>query len=424
MPEDVRVIPSDRPAGTGSMPEGGTPSPGLAGIVASATLVQALAAMAVLAIPALAPAIAAGLGVPGSVVGFQISLLYLAATLGSLVGGPLVRRLGACRTSQLCMAATAVGCLTATVPTLPTLALGSLVIGAAYGLPNPSASHLLARHTPPGRRNLVFSIKQTGVPLGGIAAGLVLPPAAAAVGWQVALMLVAAAALAVAALEQPMRARLDADRDPAVPLLRLPPDGLAEVMRQPPLRWLSLAAFCFSGIQLCVMGFMVVMLVEELGIDPVTAGTVLAGVQAAGVAGRILWGLVADRLGDGLLVLAGLGAVMMAASAVVAMLSGGAPLALVIALNLLLGLTAIGWNGVFMAEIARLSPPGRIGAITGSAMFVTFMGVMVAPAVFTALHDLLGGYAAGYGLLAVLGLTGLLASAGARKAAGSQEAGS
>lgn len=92
---------------------------GLAGIVAAATLVQALASMAVLVVPALAPAIAAGLGVPGAVVGFQISLLYLAATLGSLFGGTLVRRLGACRTSQLCMVATAAGCATAAVPSMP-----------------------------------------------------------------------------------------------------------------------------------------------------------------------------------------------------------------------------------------------------------------------------------------------------------------
>lgn len=411
------MVSNDRPAGTGSVPGGDAPSPGLAGIVASATLVQALASMAVLAVPALAPAIAAGLGVPGSVVGFQISLLYLAATLGSLFGGTLVGRLGACRTSQLCMVATAAGCLTAAVPTLPTLALGSLVIGAAYGLPNPSASHLLARHTPPARRNFVFSIKQTGVPLGGMAAGLVAPPVAVAFGWQTALVLVAAAALAVAAIEQPMRARLDRDRDPAAPLLRLPPDGLAEVIRQPPLRRLSLAAFCFSGIQLCVMGFLVVLLVEELNVDPIAAGMLLACVQAAGVVGRIVWGLVADRIADGLLVLAGLGTVMLVASAAVMMLSGSASLALMVALNLLLGLTAVGWNGVFMAEVARLSPPGRIGAITGSAMFVTFMGVMVAPAVFSMLHDLLGSYAACYGLLAVLGLTGLLASAGARRAA-------
>lgn len=250
-----------------------------------------------------------------------------------------------------------------------------------------------------------------------MAAGLVAPPVAAAIGWQAALLLVAVAALAVAAVEQPMRARLEDDRDPSAPLVRLPPDGLSTVIRQAPLRRLSLTAFCFSGIQLCVMGFLVVLLVDELGVDPVTAGMVLAGVQASGVVGRILWGLVADRLGDGLKVLAGLGLAMMGASAAVAMLSAGMPLALMVVLNLLLGLTAVGWNGVFLAEVARLSPPGRIGAITGSAMCVTFMGVMVAPAAFTMLHGLLGSYAGGYGLLAALALTGVLASAGARRAA-------
>ncbi len=391
--------------------------PGLTGIVATSTLVQALASMAILTVPAVAPSVAASLGVPAAAVGFQISLLYLAATVASLFGGTLIRRYGACRTSQLCMAATALGCAIAAVPTVPTLALGSLIMGAAYGLPNPAASHLLVRHTPPAHRNLVFSIKQTGVPLGGVAAGLLAPPVTAAFGWQAALILVAVAAAAAVLVEQPMRARLDDDRDPGAPLLRLPLEGLAAVVRQAPLRRLSLAAFCFSGVQLCVMGFLVVLLVEELGVDIITAGVVLAAVQAAGVAGRMLWGLVADRAGDGLLVLAGLGLVMTGTAAAVTVLPAGAPLALVAAIALLLGLTAIGWNGVFLAEVARLSPPGAISSVTGSAMMVTFLGVMVAPTAFALLHDQLGSYRSGYGLLALLGFAGMLLTIAARRGA-------
>lgn len=391
--------------------------PSLVGIVASATLVQALASMAVLTVPAVAPEVAADLGVPAAAVGFQISLLYLAAMVASLSGGAFVQRFGACRTSQIAMLATAAGCLIAAWPSVPALALGSLVIGAAYGLPNPSASHLLARYTPAARRNLVFSIKQTGVPLGGMAAGLVAPPVATAFGWQAALAAVAAASLMAAAVEQPMRARLDADRDPAAPLLRLPVEDLKALGRSAPLRRLSLAAFCFSGVQLCLMGFLVVLLVAELGVGLITAGIVLAAVQAAGVGGRVLWGLVADRIGDGLLVLVGLAALMVAGSAAMMALSAGAPLPAVVAASLVLGVSAIGWNGVFLAEIARLSPPGRIGAVTGGAMFVTFMGVMVAPTLFALLHDALGSYTRSYGLLVALGLGGAALVAGARRGA-------
>ena len=55
-----------------------------------------------------------------------------------------------------------------TAPLLVLLAwlpIAALAIGAGYGLPNPSASMILAQHAPPHRRGLFFSIKQTGVPI-------------------------------------------------------------------------------------------------------------------------------------------------------------------------------------------------------------------------------------------------------------------
>ncbi len=39
------------------------------------------------------------------------------------------------------------------------------------------------------------------------------------------------------------------------------------------------------------------------------------------------------------------------------------------------GATAIGWNGVFLAEVARLAPKGNAGDATGGSLAVTFAGV-------------------------------------------------
>ena len=43
----------------------------------------------------------------------------------------------------------------------------ALLIGIAYGPSPVASSHILARLTPPAWMNLVFSAKQTGVPIGG-----------------------------------------------------------------------------------------------------------------------------------------------------------------------------------------------------------------------------------------------------------------
>jgi MFS family permease len=64
------------------------------------------------------------------------------------------------------------------------------------------------------------------------------------------------------------------------------------------------------------------------------------------------------------------------------------------------GATAVGWNGVFLAEVARLAPEGRASAATGGALFFTFLGVVIAPPAFNAVLALAGSYAVAYAIFA------------------------
>ncbi len=385
------------------------------GLLAETTAAQALGTMAVLTIPAIAPEVGAALDVAPGFVGNQVGLVYLAAALCSLGAGSLVAAVGPWRTSQIAMLLAAGGSLLASIPHLAGLALGSVAIGLAYGLLNPAASDLLARHTPPSRRNLVFAIKQTGVPLGGVGAGLIAPPLALAAGWSAPLWLVAAGGLLLAVASQPARAGWDAGRPLGTRSGWQVLGGFRLLGISATLPWLAGASFFFSAVQLCVIAFLVVILVEEAGLGLVMAGTVLAAAQVAGAVGRVLWGVVADQLQDGLLVLLGLAALMAAGSAAVTWLSPAWPVPLLAAAFMLLGATAVGWNGVYLSEIARLSPASAVSAVTGSAMCITFAGVVVGPALFSALHGPLGGYARGYWLLVAFSLAGAGCVAAARR---------
>ena len=68
------------------------------------------------------------------------------------------------------------------------------------------------------------------------------------------------------------------------------------------------------------------------------------------------------------------------------------PVWLVLPLAALYGATAIGWNGVQLAELARRAPAGQAGAVTGASGFVTFGGVVGGPLLFAGLAGLTGGY--------------------------------
>ena len=83
---------------------------------------------------------------------------------------------------------------------------GTLGFGLA---PNPAGSEVLTRLTPPAHRNLVFSIKQAGVPLGGVLGGLAIPPLIEVMGWRLAAVVIAAVCIAATLLTWPFRSRID-----------------------------------------------------------------------------------------------------------------------------------------------------------------------------------------------------------------------
>ena len=388
--------------------------PSVVALVAETLAVQGLGTLAVVILPAVAPTVARDLGVPTSAIGYQVAIEYLAAVLASLLAGAAVATFGPCRTGQISMLLTAGGCVVASISLLPAVVAGSVFIGSGYGLINPASSELLIRHGPPNRRNFIFSLKQTGVPLGGVAAGLLGPRVALTLGWSAALWMTAAACLLLAALSQRGRAELDRDRAGSRKVVLEAFRALGMVIRTPALRALALSSFCFSLVQLCTVTFLVALLVEDLRFDLVSAGMVLASVQVAGAVGRILWGLVADAVRDGLGVLLGLGLLMAAASAAIAEFAAGGPRALTVSIFALLGLSAASWNGLYLSEVARQSPAREVGATTGAAMFFTFTGVVFGPALFSAVHGAVGSYVRSYGLLVGVALAGAMMVAALR----------
>lgn len=374
------------------------------------TAIQALAACAALAIPAIAPVIAERLGVPASMIGTYIALLYIGAATAALAGGGIVLRYGALRLSQACLFVCALGLLATLLlgfelgaVALLAIAVSALLIGLGYGPITPASSHVLARTTPPERMALTFSIKQTGVPAGAALAGLVVPPLTVSFGWQVAMIAVAIGCLAVALASQPLREPLDVDRDRTARLsMGALVGGLSLVAASAPLRTMALVSFFYSGMQMSVSGFIVSYLHGEVGFGLVAAGTALTAANATGVVARIGWGTLSDRTGAPRGVLALIGFLMAAASVGAALISASWPLVAVLAVAAALGATAIGWNGVYLAEVARLAPPGAAGQATGGCLFFTFVGVVVLPFLFGWVQRLSGSYALCFALAAVV----------------------
>jgi MFS family permease len=337
---------------------------------------------AVYCAPVMAPAAAPTLGVASASVGYFVTAVYLGSMIGTVAAGAWVGRFGAILVSQAGLLLCLLGLAVASTAALPAVLAGALLLGLGYGPATPASSAILARAAPPHMLALTFSIKQTGVPLGTAIAGAAVPVLVVALGWQVAALSVGAACALCAVALVPIRSRYDAARNPAAPAsLRTAFSPVGLVMRDPTLRELSLVSFIYGGMQITLLAYLVSFLVEFFSLYLVLAGIIIAASQVKRVVARIAWGIFADRLATRRVTLGILG-IGMGVTALTAFFAKDWPLWALFAFAMAYGATAVGWNGVFLAEIARLAPRDRVSDATGGSAFFTFLGVVVTPPLF------------------------------------------
>jgi MFS family permease len=383
-------------------------------VALAATLaIQIYVSFAATATAVLAPELARAFDVPARWIGLFVGIVYAGGMFASLGSGGFIERFGSIRVSQACVALCAAGIIAmaaAPAHVAALLALAALVIGAGYGPVTPASSQLLQRTTDPSRMAITFSIKQTGVPAGAALSGALLPALSLALGWRAGFAAIAIVGVAVILAAEPVRAPLDADRRAGS---RLTVRGLfapLAVLRQSrALRDMALVSLAYSATQVCLTSFLVVHLTETLQWSLVAAGFALTAATLAGVAGRIGWGWVADRVLAPRRVLALIGVLAGACGAGMAAADARWPHALVVVLVVAFGATAIGWNGVQLAEVARLAPPGSAGKVTGASGFVTFSGVVIGPPSFALLAALTGSYRVAFAAFAALSTGAALA---------------
>lgn len=190
---------------------------------------------------------------------------------------------------------------------------------------------------------------------------------------------------------QPFRKRLDIERgSPNRRWARtfLSPLALrraAEVIRShPSLPLITGIGISFSIAQACVQSFTATYLVVQHGKGLAEAGYLMAVLLAASTLSRIVLGWLADRWCRGLLLLCLL---LLAASGALVLFTwsaAGPPWALLGSVALI-GATSLGWTGIYLAELARVSPRSLIGDVTAAASLFGFVGSFCGSLIFALL---------------------------------------
>jgi MFS family permease len=369
-----------------SMPEG----------IGLSILTLAAGAFVIVGASANAPHIRASLGLSAVGVGAIASVSYLGAMLTSRIGGRATDRFGPAVVIATGMMSMALGVGTAAIaPMAAVFYVGVLLAGLGYGIVNP-ATNVLANPSTARRRGLVMSVKQSGVPLGGIAAGAILPSLSAAVGWRLAFVLPLSMCVGVAVLiDQRGRRRrtLHGDAtDVHASLVRMRlPHGFAY-------------GFATAGSQVSLFAFTAVYLADGRGLSANRAGLGVSLLLVGGLIGRPAWGWISDLYPERRLLVLQLTAVL-GAAAITAMWivpAGWLPVAL-----FLIGVSAVGWNGVYVAAVAEAAEPHRIGWTTGAALTVINLGAVTCPLIIGLIVQLTHSWAWGWSVCAGTSLMGL-----------------
>lgn len=339
---------------------------------------------ATLSIAPIAPLVRADLGLSRAGIGLLTAAVFGGAAVASTPSGHLTDRLGAVRLLGLALVGVAVAELIASrSPWVWLFVVGIFGIGAAYGCITPPTNVIVRGAADGSNQGLIMSAKQIGVTLGGLIAGLTLPAIADAYGWRAALLAPVIGALVVAALVVLTRDNLQHQIGP-----RAHPSAMAEKIRIR-LGWrLGVGGFGFlmAGLQLSFVSYLAVFLTEAHGYRLGIAGVSLAVTMLGGTIGRLGWAVVSDRWfpsnrWTGLSLTAAIAAIGLLGMAV---LPTGPLLWPCVAL---VGLSSIGWNGVFLALVANAVPPSHVGRLSGWALRSVFSGVVVVPPVMGLIAD-------------------------------------
>jgi MFS family permease len=154
-----------------------------------------------------------------------------------------------------------------------------------------------------------------------------------------------------------------------------------------------------------------VFLVERAELSVVRAGAVLSAAMLSGMTGRLLWGAAADYFRSARGVLAALGVVTAVCALLMTQVTPQWPYAGIVVLAGVFGATTLGWNGVYIGELARVAPVGKVAMATGASLSCAYFGAVVIPPAFALLQMASAGYVLPFALLALLAGAGVLSLA-------------
>ena len=335
--------------------------------------------------PVLAPALMETAGMPPEAYGWIGGALGLGSVSFFLTSHAITPVLGPLGTLRFGLFVSMIGAVLILMESWPLMIVGAGLIGIGYGTTTPTGSQILADFTPKSTWGTLFSLRQAGVPAGGVLAAAVAAATLTDYGWTTALTIILGIVIvtALGLVSAPERYNLSRPLKPFILSHVFDPQNLVRPIRAvravPGLTSLVAAGCGLSMAHGAVTQFFVLYLSHGLGMSLAVAALLFGVMQICAIAGRIFLGAIADKIGSPLTVLRFLAPLSACASLLLSYFSADWQFPAQLAAAIAIGLTVGTWNGLYLAEIARLAPAAEVSSATASSAVFTFASYMITP---------------------------------------------
>ncbi|MDA9314268.1 MFS transporter [Alphaproteobacteria bacterium] len=384
----------------------------LALATSSMLMQQAFSYVCQIVLPFLADRVAEDFGISRAWLGLYLFIQNVTSIAAAMGCGAIIIRVGALRISQACLIFMGGSLFVIATGVLWLYPIAAILLGAA-SVSTPASSHILAKYCPPRLAPIIFSIKQTGVPVGSLIAGILIP-VLLGMGFYVGSLgisihldaygtcfVLGLMVYGIALLLQPLREHFDSDRRSDV---KFSFSGAIQTMRivisDANLRDLALCAFALGGLQSIFAGFFILFMIDGLNYSELEAGSAFAIASFTAIGARILWGWLGSTYLSARLVMGSISLFAAVGGVLIGFLDATWSYNAILTVAILYNVTSLSWHGILLAETARLAPEGNVGGITGGVLAFTSIAMMLYPAFYGGLLAVTGSYGIGFMLAA------------------------
>ncbi|MDI3546892.1 MAG: transporter, family, hexuronate transporter [Halanaerobiales bacterium] len=348
---------------------------------------------------ALMPFLQADLGLSRTQAGLYSTFFFLSTIFLAFLSGRLVDKAGSKRSMVL-----GISCV-GSLMLLHSLAINFTILlvlafltGIGFSVVAPAVNKGVMEMVLPQNRAFSMGIIQSGVGVGGFLGAVLLPFLGKFFGWRRAVLfpgiLALLLALVIFKLFEKERGGLKKNTNLADKTGSLK-GVLLNLFKNKKLMAISYLCLIFGIVQGFLITHYILFLNQDISLSETLSGLALGIMQIGGLIGQLFWGWFSDyffagnrRIG---VLIIGLSCTLtVLISAIAAGFS--MPLLMILVLAFFLGLSGMGWMGLFFTIVGELAGKAHTGTAFGFALFFMRLGIVLGPPVLGYFSDLKGSY--------------------------------